>query len=206
MANRRPASPDPSAADTGESFAARWSRRKREAEREREAERRQRRQPGAEPEAPDPDAPPASEPEPSDADLPPVETLGEDSDYSGYLSGRVSEDLRRAALRRLFRLPQFNVRDGLDDYDEDYRSFAALGDTITADMRHHRERLREKARRADEEARHDARESEPAETAADADAVQDDAPGADESRGDDAREPRGQDEGIDPADEDTRYA
>ena len=44
------------------------------------------------------------------------------------------------ALRKLFHLPQFNFRDGLDDYAEDYTNFEPLGDIITADMRHRMER------------------------------------------------------------------
>jgi len=72
----------------------------------------------------------------TDADMPPLESLGPDSDYSGFLSRGVSEALRRNALARLFRSPAFNVVDGLDDYAEDYTKFAPLGDIVTADMRH----------------------------------------------------------------------
>lgn len=158
MTDRRRPNPDPSETEPEESFFTRWSRRKREA-----GHRGERREPAAPAEAPGAETPQAAEPEPTDTDLPPAESLGPDSDYSGYLSSRVSEELRRAALRRLFRLPQFNVRDGLDDYDEDYRSFTALGETITADMRHHQQRLREKAARREAEAGRVAGEGTPAE-------------------------------------------
>ena len=57
----------------------------------------------------------------TDADMPPIESLGEHSDYSGFMSPRVSEELRRAALRKLFHLSRFNIRDGLDDYDDDFQ-------------------------------------------------------------------------------------
>jgi len=43
------------------------------------------------------------------------------------------------ALRKLFHLPAFNVRDGLDDYDEDFRTFQALGNIVTAHERHQQE-------------------------------------------------------------------
>ena len=43
------------------------------------------------------------------------------------------------ALRKLFQTAKFNVRDGLDDYDEDFRDFAALGDILTVDMKHQQE-------------------------------------------------------------------
>ena len=77
----------------------------------------------------------------TDADMPPLESLSGNSDVSGFLSKGVSEGLRRAALRKLFHSPKFNVCDGLDDYCEDFTNFPALGSTITADMRHHMERL-----------------------------------------------------------------
>jgi len=56
----------------------------------------------------------------TDADMPALDSLDEHSDYSGFLSPRVSEVLRRQALRKLFHLSAFNVTDGLNDYDEDY--------------------------------------------------------------------------------------
>ncbi len=77
----------------------------------------------------------------TDADMPPLDTLTGDSDISGFLAEGVSQGLRRAALRKLFHSPKFNVCDGLDDYCEDFRTWAPLGSTITADMRHHMERL-----------------------------------------------------------------
>jgi hypothetical protein len=75
----------------------------------------------------------------TDADMPPLETLGSHSDYSDFLSPGVSEDLRRAALTKLFHSPHLNITDGLDDYDEDYTSFKPLGDVMTADLRHRME-------------------------------------------------------------------
>ncbi|MGB5652008.1 MAG: DUF3306 domain-containing protein [Sedimenticolaceae bacterium] len=72
----------------------------------------------------------------TDADMPPLDSLGAGSDYTGFLSPRVSETLRRAALRKLFHGAEFNVIDPLDDYAEDFTTFTALGDIVTADMRH----------------------------------------------------------------------
>ncbi|MFK5984794.1 MAG: DUF3306 domain-containing protein, partial [Pseudomonadota bacterium] len=71
----------------------------------------------------------------TDADMPDIETLNEDSDYSGFLSPGVSEELRRLALRKLFKFDFFHIRDGLDDYDDDFTQFEKLGDIVTADMR-----------------------------------------------------------------------
>ena len=72
----------------------------------------------------------------TDADMPPLDTLDEHSDYSVFFSPKVSEELRRLALRKLFHSPAYNITDGLDDYAGDYTQFAKLGDVITQDMRH----------------------------------------------------------------------
>ena len=87
-------------------------------------------------------------PLPTDEDLPPIESLGEDDNYGDFLSPKVSEKLRKAALRKLFHGAGFNIRDGLDDYDEDFTLFEPLGDIVTADMRHREEMLERKAREA----------------------------------------------------------
>lgn len=79
-----------------------------------------------------------------DEDMPDIETLDEKSDLSGFFSPGVSGELRRLAFRKLFRSQIFNVRDGLDDYDEDFRGYAALGEIITSDMKHQAELAQEK--------------------------------------------------------------
>ena len=91
-----------------------------------------------------------TEPAITDADLPALEDLDEDSDYSMFLAAGVSPDKRKAALRQLFHSPKFNITDGLDDYCEDFTKFEPLGDIVTADMRHHAERLLRKALAAEE--------------------------------------------------------
>ena len=78
--------------------------------------------------------------EKTDADMPAIDSLKEDSDFAAFLSPKVSEKLRRMALRKLFHLPQYNFRDELDAFNGDYTNFTPLGDIITADMRHHMER------------------------------------------------------------------
>ena len=79
-----------------------------------------------------------------DKDMPDLDSLDEDSDYSGFLSPGVSEELRKMALRKLFQGQGFNLCDGLDDYDEEFTSFEKLGDIVTADMRF---QLQEEAKR-----------------------------------------------------------
>ena len=104
--------------DGDEPFLSRWVRRKSES----------RSAPTGRPER-DETAAPAPEPEApvlTDADMPPLESLTEGSDFSPFMSPGVSDELRRHALRRLFGATRFNVRDGLDDYDDDYRHFGSL--------------------------------------------------------------------------------
>ena len=131
--------------DSKESVLSRWSRRKHEAE---QAE------PIAEPGLPveneseqtalaaETESPPLL----TDADMPPIESLNEDSDFSGFMSAGVSDELRNLALRKLFRAPVFNIRDGLDEYDEDYTTLEKLGDIVTADMKQRIEMQEQKLR------------------------------------------------------------
>ncbi len=136
----------PASGEREHSFLRRWSRRKSQVQ-ARDPDRT----------AQDADVAAAGEAEsarvedpraqPTDADMPPVESLGEGSDYRGFLSSRVSASLRRAALRKLFQSPRFNVRDGLDDYDGDYTRYTPLhDDTQTAHAKFQAARLRERLR------------------------------------------------------------
>ncbi|MBT9503387.1 MAG: DUF3306 domain-containing protein [Burkholderiaceae bacterium] len=62
--------------------------------------------------------PPApAEPLPTLAD---VAALGQDASYSRFMASGVDADVKRAALKKLFAEPQFNVMDGLDIYIDDY--------------------------------------------------------------------------------------
>ena len=151
-----------------DSFLARWSRRKHEAQHGIPPEDAEPAASPADTDAPVPDSdtgtvdeeagatPAVADSEPADAELPHPDTLDRDSDFSVYLTKRVSSAFRRAAMRRLFSSPEFNVRDGLDDYDEDYTQFQSLGNTVTAHMRHHAERLRQRDEEKAEQAARDA--------------------------------------------------
>ena len=131
----------------GESVLSRWSRRKSEVEQESlNIEQASAPEVGVsplEPIAEEIEAPPLT-----DADMPDIESLTEDSDFSGFMSSGVSDELRNLALRKLFRAPVFNIRDGLDEYDEDYTSFEKLGDIVTCDMKHQIEMQEQKLREA----------------------------------------------------------
>ena len=101
----------------------------------------------------------------TDDDMPPIESLHEDSDFSGFMSPGVSEELRKLALRKLFKGGAFNVVDGLDDYDEDFTSFEKLGDIITSDMRYQMERMAESLDQEEDETEEDSVQKMPEEHA-----------------------------------------
>lgn len=86
----------------------------------------------------------------TDEDMPDLDSITDGSDMSDFFSPGVSEELRNQALRRLFRTSRFNVVDPLDDYNEDFRSFALLGDLVTSDMRHRAEMDEQRRREAAE--------------------------------------------------------
>jgi hypothetical protein len=107
--------------DEKEEFLSRWSRLKREA----------KEQPAAATSAPQPvqkvDTPPP--------ELPPVEKLTLESDFRGFFHPKVDENLRRAALKKLFSDPHFNVMDGLDVYIDDYSKSNPLPAAMLAQLK-----------------------------------------------------------------------
>ena len=109
--------------ETTEPFSLkRWSQRKRAAARTDPTQP----SPAVVPVAEDPavaaiataDAGPAAMPEA--APLPPLDSLTFDSDFSAFMQPKIDEETKRAALRKLFSDPSFNVMDGLDIYVGDY--------------------------------------------------------------------------------------
>lgn len=105
-----------------EEFLSRWSRLKQRA----------REQPPAEPQA----ALPAVDPKAPPPELPPIDKLTIDSDFRGFFHPKVDEKLRRAALRKLFGDPHFNVMDGLDVYIDDYSKSDPLPAEMLAQLKH----------------------------------------------------------------------
>ncbi len=110
--------------DDRERFLARWSRLKEQ---------------DAKPE-PCPDqaqpAVPAIDPGAAPPQLPPLEELTIESDFRGFFHPKVDEGLRRAALRKLFGDPHFNLMDGLDVYIDDYSKSDPLPADMLAKIRH----------------------------------------------------------------------
>lgn len=134
----------------GEPFLNRWARRKSVARTGGDADTAADESPVEEQEITDAAA--AGEdsqaPELTDEDMPILDSIDENTDMSGFFSPKVTRVVKKAALRKFFHSPVFNIVDGLDDYDEDFRNFEALGDIITSDMRGMMEREAERAREA----------------------------------------------------------
>lgn len=109
--------------ETGEPFLERWSRLKRETG-----------------DQPSPKPPEKVEVKAADArspapELPPIEKLTIDSDYRAFFHPKVSEETRRAALKKLFGDPRFNVMDGLDVYIDDYSKSDPIPPAMLAGLR-----------------------------------------------------------------------
>jgi hypothetical protein len=143
--------------DYQEGFISRWSRRKLQDEqatiREDELlETPAAFEPGEDTQQVLEESPESSAPVLTDEDMPPIDSLNSDSDFSMFMSSGVSDALRNRALKKLFSAPSFNIRDGLDEYDEDYTSFEKLGDLVTCDMKHQIEMEARKLEREQDEA------------------------------------------------------
>jgi hypothetical protein len=99
-----------------EDFLRRWSRLKHENERAAE-------KPAEKPvENKEADAPPAP--------LPPVDKLTPESDFTGFMQPKVEDNLRRAALKKLFSDPHFNIPDPFEPYSRDWN----IADPIPPEM------------------------------------------------------------------------
>ncbi|XKE47375.1 DUF3306 domain-containing protein [Halomonas organivorans] len=57
----------------------------------------------------------------AEANLPDPDSLPPGSDITAFMAPGISAGLRRRALKRLFAADHYAIRDGLDDYDQDFR-------------------------------------------------------------------------------------
>ena len=99
-------------------FLRRWSQRKLDAAR-----------------APEPaqaaPAPPAPE-----APLPSIDSLTFESDFAAFMKSKAEESVKRAALKKLFSDPRFNIMDGLDVYIDDYSKDDPIPNEMLARLEH----------------------------------------------------------------------
>lgn len=103
------------AQDPGD-FLRRWSRRKLDAAK-----------------APDPAKPAAADPAPP---LPSVDSLTFESDFKAFMQAKVEDSVKRAALKKLFADPRFNIMDGLDVYIDDYSKDDPIPQAMLAKLEH----------------------------------------------------------------------
>jgi len=97
-----------------EDFLRRWSRLKHEQAAQKPAEKQPLEKKQAE-------TPPA---------LPPVDKLTPESDFTGFMQPKVEDSLRRAALKKLFNDPHFNIPDPFEAYSGDF----TVGEPIPPEM------------------------------------------------------------------------
>jgi len=97
-----------------ENFLGRWSRLKREQEEKPVAQKNESQ-----------DQPP---------ELPPLDQLTPDSEFSGFMHPKVEDALRRAALKKLFADPHFNIPDPYEAYSGDWTVGEAIPDEMLATL------------------------------------------------------------------------
>lgn len=105
----------------GDDFLRRWSRRKRDAAVQ----------------APAPKPAPAEE----SPKLPSIDSLTFESDFKAFMHAKVEESVKRAALKKLFADPRFNVIDFMDVYIDDYTQDDPIPAAMLAKLQHSRSTL-----------------------------------------------------------------
>lgn len=102
-----------------ENLLGRWSRVKREQE--------QRSQETA-------SVPQKTEAQERPPELPPLDQLTPESEFSGFMHPKVEDALRRAALKKLFADPHFNIPDPYEAYSGDWTVGEPIPDAMMATL------------------------------------------------------------------------
>jgi hypothetical protein len=74
-------------------------------------------------------------------ELPAPDSLTFESDFKVFMQAKVEQSVKRAALKKLFADPRFNVMDGLDTYIDDYTKADPISDEMLAQLDHARRTL-----------------------------------------------------------------
>ncbi len=98
--------------------------------------------------------------------VPPVESLDIESDYRPFFHPKIEEGVRRAALKKLFSDPHFNLMDGLDIYIDDYSKSDPLPAAMLEKLEQARKIVAWAKEDAEERARTEARVDAPPQSAA----------------------------------------
>lgn len=73
--------------------------------------------------------------------LPALDSLTFESDFTAFMHAKVDEGVKRAALKKLFSDPRFNVMDGLDTYIDDYTKNEGISEEMLKTLKHSRTTL-----------------------------------------------------------------
>lgn len=140
-------------AEEKEKFLSRWSRLKSESK----------------------DLPQKTEEAPAPI-LPPVDELTPESDFTGFMHPKVDDALRRAALKKLFSDPHFNVPDPYEPFSGDWTGAEPISEEMLATLNQARTLLFDK----------DEKEKEERQVAETPDTPSEDKPGSDDGARKDA--------------------
>ncbi|MDH2422290.1 DUF3306 domain-containing protein [Cobetia amphilecti] len=83
-------------------------------------------------------------------ELPDPDTLTPDADISAFMQSGVDPALRQRALRRIFMGGEHSVRDGLDDYDQDFSQMRPLAEGVADTLRSWTRKVEEGLEKLDE--------------------------------------------------------
>jgi Protein of unknown function (DUF3306) len=74
-------------------------------------------------------------------ELPALDSLTFESDFKAFMHSKVEQTVKRAALKKLFADPRFNVMDGLDTYIDDYTKSESIPQEMLAQLQHVQQRF-----------------------------------------------------------------
>ena len=63
-------------------------------------------------------------------ELPPLDKLTPESEFSGFMHPKVKDALRRAALKKLFADPHFNIPDPFEPYSRDWNNLEPISEEV----------------------------------------------------------------------------
>jgi hypothetical protein len=106
-------------------------------------------------------------------ELPPLESLTFESDFKAFMHSKVEDALKRAALKKLFADPRFNVMDGLDTYIDDYTKADPFPEGLLARIEEVRDKLLAPPPPVEKEEKEEQEEKAPEAAQADVDPAQD---------------------------------
>lgn len=134
-----------------ENFFQRWTRRKAEAAGSTDVAHMQspRRDPGNS--AAEADGERSASITSSRPALGDIALLNAESDYSAFVASGIDKAVHRAAMKKLFSDPHFNIMDGLDIYIDDYNKPSPVSAAMLAALQHAKSTLDPQPYRAGQE-------------------------------------------------------